>query len=621
MAEPDLALPPRAMAERDRLAAAASAETSAARAAATTRPLAARLLLSLLCLGFIGCAVLYSVIAPLWEASDESEHFQYVVYLVEQHALPDRLPTVQPNGNNEANQPPLYYLLTAPLALGLDLSDAARIRMNPHMGWPGAPDGDAAVAHLLDEGWPYHGAFLAAHRIRALSALLGAATILLTYGVALACTRRRATALGAAALLALLPGFLYASATIDNDTLLNLLCAALLLIVVRVEVANSRAALAFGVVAGLGLFTKLTTLTPIGVGAVALLLRAAPRERLRAAVALALPLAPGVAFWLWRRSLGQSNLIGDRVTWPPPLPGGSGPLDWSLPWHFVRELTTSFIGLFGRQNVFLPHALYFVYGAVFGGGLLLAALGPRRLGLTDEGKNRPLLWWWAGLVLFAIVARYFTLTGDRTGYASSRFLYPALPAIVTLTAYGWSLAARRAVALRRAIAPAFAIGAVLALAYPFWVIRPAYQPPFPISDRVPAQAALVQNGGFAAGVTLAAAELPTAPVSAGQGLFVTFYWRVAKPLTDGEWLFVHVEDANGRLAAALDGPPLSGTLPLSSWRSGDVIYDRELLTIHKDAAPGVYTIHIGWYNPKTGQRLSLANGGNQAMAGTLVVKR
>ena len=75
-----------------------------------------RLLLSILLAGFVLCAASYSVAAPLWEASDESEHFQYVVYLLTQHRLPSTLPSIQPSGNNEGNQPPLYYLLVAPLA-------------------------------------------------------------------------------------------------------------------------------------------------------------------------------------------------------------------------------------------------------------------------------------------------------------------------------------------------------------------------------------------------------------------------------------------------------------------------------------------------------------------------
>lgn len=208
--------------------------------------------------GLMLCAATYSIAAPLWEASDESEQFQYVVYLLTRHGLPTQLPTIQPNGNSEANQPPLYYVLVAPFAAGLDLSDAARIRLNPHMGWVNDPSGILATAHLLDEGWPYHGAFLAAHRLRLLSALLGALTIVLTYAIAREATQDHWLALLAATLLAFLPGFLFASATIDNDALANVLGAALLLIVVAApRLGPARAAHLFGLASALAILTKL----------------------------------------------------------------------------------------------------------------------------------------------------------------------------------------------------------------------------------------------------------------------------------------------------------------------------------------------------------------------------
>src|ERR1044072_8069726 len=63
---------------------------------------------------YLALAAAYGVAVPLWEAPDEPEHYQYVHYLRSNLALPAApLPSVQIGGNEESNQPPLYYALAA----------------------------------------------------------------------------------------------------------------------------------------------------------------------------------------------------------------------------------------------------------------------------------------------------------------------------------------------------------------------------------------------------------------------------------------------------------------------------------------------------------------------------
>ena len=572
--------------------------------------------------GFILCAAMYSFLAPLWEASDESEHFQYIVYLLKAHALPRRLPSIQPSGNNEANQPPLYYLIMAPAAAGLDLSDAMRIRLNPQMGWEGDRAGIAATAHLLDEGWPFHGAFLAAHRVRLLSALLGAFTILLSYAIAYACTVNWRTALLAATLLALLPGFIFTSATIDNDVLANVLGAVLLLIVVQAHhLGTRRAAFCFGVVSCLALVTKLDLLLPVAFGTILLAWRGKARVSLASFTLTVLPMIPAFCFWLWRMLQGERNLVGDRVTWPPPLPGSNGPIDWTLPWRFAVDFWTSFFGAFGRENVHMPPWLYAIYGVVYIGGLI-AVFVPWRLRpeISLGQRTRRLLGPWTAIMLLAIVGRYFLISGPRTGYASSRFLYPALPAIVILVASGLERLSQARSALQRAFPAMLATGVLSAVALPWLIIRPAYPSPFPVTNVVPPGSGAVAGGQFVNSVTLAAIQLPPSSVTTGQAFVITFYWRVQQPLPDGTWLFVHVLNAGGQTAAAFDGVPLYNALPLSYWRHGDVVIDQETLTVHRDAPVGPYQVRVGWYNQKTGVRVPLAAGGTELTVGTVQVR-
>jgi len=224
----------------------------------------------------------------------------------------------------------------------------------------------------------------------------------------------------------LLPGFLFASATIDNDVLANTLGALLLLIAVWRGGGSYRQGLAFGAISTLALLTKLDLLPLVAIGGL-LLAGQALRSRRPATLAyLAIPLLPALAFWLWRIHQGDHNLIGDRVTWPPPLPGSTGPLDWSLPGSFAVDMWHSLFGAFGRQNVFMPGWLYLVYGLVYlGGGFVALRRSPSLPENASPKDHRILLLVWLAIPFLAILGRYFLLTGPRTGYDSSRFLYPA----------------------------------------------------------------------------------------------------------------------------------------------------------------------------------------------------
>ncbi len=577
---------------------------------------------SLLCLlaGFVLCAVSYSLIVPLWEAPDEPEHFQYVRYLVQQGAIPLQLPTIQTDGNNEGKQPPLYYFLALPFVAGLDLHDADRIRLNPHAGWPGAPDGTAAATHVLDEGWPYHGVFLAAHRVRLLSVLLGAMTVALTYAVALACTGRGRTALLAAALVALLPGFLFASATIDNDTLLDTLATALLLVVVTIDEDNARwRALMFGLLSGLALLTKLDAITPVVVGLTAMALRL-PGKRRKVVALGSMPTVPALAFWAWKVAAGERRLIGRPPQWPPSLPGIASPPDWTAPAQFARHFWTSLFGVFSWGSITLPVPLYILYSVVLLLGLVFALAAMRRPLVTlPPLRDVALLSCWPAAILAGMVAANVLVSETRVGMDHARLFYPALPAVATLVAFGWSQAAAAIPRVRWIAVLLLTAAGMLAIAIPWLVIRPVYAPPWPVSDAVPATATPVRDARFVDSVALAGVDLPTAPVGAGQGVFVTFYWEVQRPLASGMWLFVHVEGAGGQRAAAFDGTPSSSTLPLAYWRQGDVVFEREVLTFHQDAQPGTYAVKAGWYDPKTGVRVPLTAGGTEAIAGQVRV--
>ena len=93
-------------------------------------------------------------------------------------------------------------------------------------------------------------------------------------------------------------------------------------------------------------------------------------------------------------------------------------------------------------------------------------------------------------------------------------------------------------------------------------------------------------------------------VTAGDmALGVTLWWRSVASLGGDYVVFVHIYDAEGQLVATVDGPPLSGGFPTSTWRPGDRVRDeRKIDWLAEGSAP--FRLGVGWYDPVTGARLA-----------------
>ena len=86
-------------------------------------------------------------------------------------------------------------------------------------------------------------------------------------------------------------------------------------------------------------------------------------------------------------------------------------------------------------------------------------------------------------------------------------------------------------------------------------------------------------------------------------------------------LFVHVVDGAGRTIGQSDGPPLGGSLPTTDWQPGETIIQRIDVPMTKDAGVGPARIEIGWYDWRTGERLSLSGAdGNSLTAGQINIQ-
>ncbi len=73
----------------------------------------------------------------------------------------------------------------------------------------------------------------------------------------------------------------------------------------------------------------------------------------------------------------------------------------------------------------------------------------------------------------------------------------------------------------------------------------------------------------------------------------------------GEYVrFVHLVGPDGVLQGQHDSPPVNGTYPTSLWAEGEFVSETVEIPLEADRPSGAYTLHVGLYDPISGQRLT-----------------
>jgi 4-amino-4-deoxy-L-arabinose transferase-like glycosyltransferase len=398
---------------------------------------ASRLALYVVLLAYISIGTLYAVNTPAWQVPDEPAHYNYIRAIVEQHALPvlqvgdydqayleklkaERFPPALPvtGVRYEGWQPPLYYLLAAPIF---------------------ADTGGSLVA------------------VRLFTLLLGSGVIVLTWRLAREVVPGApGVALAAAGFVAFLPQHLAMNAAANNDALTEVIIVLGLWLLARAMLAppgaGRREWWALGPVLGVGFLTKLTAYPLAGLIAVALLLAARrqawPVQRFAtAALQVYVPAIVLGSFW-WVRNIvvyGGLDFLAttkhDAV-----VVGQPRTLDKLAEWgaglyarNFFQTTFQSFWGQFGWMGVVMDQRLYvalLVYSAGLLVGLVLAAMAFRRSGRRlRPAQVDVLILLVLALVLAVMVYLYYNLTFVQF---QGRYLYPAL----SIIALGAALALR-----------------------------------------------------------------------------------------------------------------------------------------------------------------------------------
>ncbi len=390
------------------------------------------------CLTYVGLALLYNVLTPIGESPDEIGHFEYVRIVTDEARLPgtkDRL--------WQGHQSPLYYVLEAGWAGVIQRVGGCRIdprdlpsRNNP--GFPNLPNlnwlvhaGSERLSAWTCQVWSYH-------LLRLVSTLLTVPTILLTFAL-MRCALPGAPTVGATAatVAALLPSHVANTSMLNNDALVNLLIVATTyLVVVAATTGNASALAQAALLAVAGTTAKLSGLYLLGLVALGAIMRrdlvfALIRERkarawlVAAAVSAVLPvavLARNLVEWGDPFGVGalERNLVDLKEAGSYPAPRGMLHYYFvDMPRLFIEGVPVSF----GAINFPLWDYFTLTRRAVLtiAAGLVLSALLRARWRAVARG---PLVLLVAGFALFFAT---YLFPGYRYRWLQVRYFFGQLP--------------------------------------------------------------------------------------------------------------------------------------------------------------------------------------------------
>jgi len=105
-------------------------------------------------------------------------------------------------------------------------------------------------------------------------------------------------------------------------------------------------------------------------------------------------------------------------------------------------------------------------------------------------------------------------------------------------------------------------------------------------------------------------------------LALTLFWQAdEQPQTDYQ-VFVHVLDADGKMLAQADGPPVGGIYPTSAWLPGQIISDTHRIVLPEGSMPEgsrPASLEVGLYDLASMQRLPAAAARNAAEGNDAVI--
>ncbi|MCU0499767.1 MAG: DUF2142 domain-containing protein [Anaerolineae bacterium] len=527
-------------------------------------------------------ALLYLWATPIYEAPDELYHYALIHHLADTGQLPIQRPGQYQHWKQEGSQPPLYYLSAALLIAPIDRSDyETTLQWNPHavIGDPSIPGNKNRILHTFPP--PLTQTHLAVYGVRLYSVALGAITVFAVYRIGrLLAPDQPIIAIGAAAITAFNPQFLFISAAVNNDNLvtaLNSLTLWQITAMLSEGRFRTRRSVILALLIALATLSKLSGLVMVVIGALAGLSVAYRSRDLRGLLILGGTMITAwalLAGWWYARNLilygelfgteRMLDIFGRRAE-PLTLAGLFGELS-SLP--------ISYWGLFGWFSIPMPALYQWLITFL----LILATIGlilrpPRSIAF--------------GFLSLALALGFLSLIAwtSQTMGTQGRLLFPYLSAISLLLVWGLH---RLRIPLRAVI-----IGLMIAAFYaPIAVIAPEYRPPAPIAT-LPTSAQPLSIR-FDQDHQLLGYEVLQTRYQPGDWVEVTLYWQPHQPTTTNASLFVHLVNRNGEIIGRTDTYPLMGRHTTRTWTPG-MIY-RDVIPVQiTDTTISDLNINVGWW--------------------------
>lgn len=583
---------------------------------------------------FLLLAVMGSVINPLHEATDELRHYRFVQHIVQLQRLPvqGEMPC-----QAQGHHPPLFYALGALATFWIDTGRevCAEPPLNPfwqYRYWEVGRDNKNLYLHGADEAFPWHGEALAAHLVRFVNILIGAATVVLTWLLArVIWPTRPYLALGSVAFVAFNPMFVFMSGAVNNDVIAAFSGTAVLFACVVLVKSPTGLSRRWGLVLGglyaLALMSKFSLAVVVVLIAVSVTYVAWRDKtwRLWLEVALLAGLVTAVlaGWWFVRNQVLYGEPTGfERLT---ELWGARNPADsWGLAIHELPYTWTSLWGRFGYGQIPLPEWIYLGLRWLVGIGLagLIVPFIRRQWGELRPVAMPLFLLALDVALLFAVLFNYLLVSPAG---AMGRFFFPALPALAILTFYGWSrwvdwIRGDRRLEIGDSPVSILAwivnvIMALLTAVALFGFLRPAYArpPEFAVNTAVPNPI----NAQFDSFVNLRGYELSTQMVQPGDELVVELYWEVTGQPPGNYLLFAHLMNENGLMIVQRDTHPGLGSFPSSQWQVGDRFVDTVRLHMPETMyTPDEAILSIGLYAPDA-YRLGITAADGSGLGDTL----
>lgn len=584
--------------------------------------------LAFILMGFTILWAVYAWLIPPFEGPDGPQHWAYVVWLVEQRSFPPQGEAAWQTGvQQEAGQPPLYYLLAAIPAWLVGVDDPpATFVPNPY--FPSSAPGivpDNKMVGVYDGSRPQTGGWLALTWARVISLFGGWLTILFTYGLVSETWPQKPTlALAAATLVAVTPQIVFLSSVVSNDIFAAATGTLTLWLMARLirQGFTLKRALVLGLAWGFASLSKSNALLlglPLGLAGCWLALTTSNHRstRLSQLFRYAFFLALGftlIAGWWYARSWALTGSpLGTEVHCEASWAHCDTPQARQNPLSEWRDVFDSYWAALGWGNIKFP-------GPVYTAVMLLvsaAAVGYLKIGWAQWRNRRAISLASPHLIILLLTLLLFLaemvaleLWMRQVTAPHGRLLFPAVGAAALWLVTGWD-----------ALHPKLARGAwgplaALTLFVPWVLLYPAYFPSRPQArEQVLADESLV-GWQFGELVELLTLRPQSRSVTAGDVFTLHACWQTLTATTEQYTLSVQLIGPANQVVARRSSYPDLGRYPTAQWISGRVYCEELRVDIPTDLAQTlVYQIELVWLD-EAGERLPVhdAQGGEVAAA-------